>query len=458
MSGQGESRPVVDPAPYVAVELGAATPRDSAPVRATYTKVAIAFHWLIALCIVAQLALGWRLHDIPSQPARFAAFQLHKSIGLTILLLSVGRLASRLAHSPPAHLPLPRWQRLVAELVHWGFYVVMIGLPLTGWIIISTSKLSVPTMFWGVVRWPALPSLGSLAADDKASWNSYAGDIHYVLALATVAMLAMHVAAVVKHQLVDRDDTFARMAPRARPGFREVRLWGAFVAAVALGLVVTSPSSRPARMLTPASGSAHTPGAAPSAFVPPVEAVTALPAATATHATQKGPAAPLDWEMTRGKLDFTTSWSGALVKGGFGRWDAEILFSPGKLAQSRIAVRIDIRSVTTRDAQQTEALPGSDWFDAAQFPAASFSSTSIRSLGGNRYEARGDLTLRGVKRPLIVPFQVTITGDRAAASGGFSLDRTLFGIGQGEWLATDQIPANVTVSFSLQARTKLSEK
>jgi cytochrome b561/polyisoprenoid-binding protein YceI len=439
-----------------------ASPQGTAPGSASYTKVAIAFHWVIALCIVAQLALGWRLHDVPSGAARYATFQLHKSIGLSILLLSIGRLAWRLVHSSPAPAPLPRWQRLAADLVHWGFYGVMIGLPLTGWIMISASRLPVPTMFWGVIRWPSLPGFGPLAVDERASWDAYAGGVHQVLAWATVAMLVIHVAGVLKHQVIDRDDTFAHMVPGARSGGREVRLWGALLAVIAaavLGLTVTPRASLPAGLAPHGSVVAHAPIALRSVSISPVDvAAVPLPPTPPGTATPNGPEVPLEWKVTRGKLDFATSWSGAPVKGGFSGWDAEIIFSPERLAQSHISVRINILSVTTQEAQQTEALPTSDWFDAEQFPTASFRSTSIKALGGNRYQAKGDLTLRGVKRPLVLPFEVAIADDQASAKGSFSLDRTAFGVGQGEWLATDQIPAKISVSFSLQARTKSTRR
>lgn len=456
MSAQDDPGAPAADMPETTREPLAVPPPDPDPAARRYTKVAIVLHWLIALSIVAQLVLGWRLHAIPSGAARFGMFQLHKSIGLTILLLSLARLGWRVAHRPPAHLPLPHSQRAAADMVHWGLYGIMIGLPLTGWIMISTSKLPVPTMFWGVIRWPSLPGLGGLAAEGRASWNAYASGGHQLLAWLTVAMLALHVAAVLKHQLLDRDETFARMIPRAQGGAREVRFWGvlaAIAAAVAFGLVVSPRATRPAGVPHRSSGSEAGPVARPlpapakaqETIVPPVP----LPIATATPGAAPG---ALGWTVTRGKLDFATSWSGVPVKGGFARWDADILFSPERLDQSRVTVRIDILSVTAEEPQQAEALPTSDWLDGERFPSARFRSTSIVSLGGNRYQARGQLTLRGVAGPLTLPFEVVISGDRASAKGSFPLDRTAFGVGQGEWLATDQIPARVTVGFSLQAK------
>ena len=116
-----------------------------APVRdASYARVAIVLHWLIALLLLAQIGLGFSLAGLPPSPARGVVIGLHKSIGITILLLSLLRLGWRLTHKPPPHLPMPRWQGIAAAVVHWSFYVVTIGLPLTGWIMVSSSPIAMP--------------------------------------------------------------------------------------------------------------------------------------------------------------------------------------------------------------------------------------------------------------------------------------------------------------------------
>ena len=97
-------------------------------------------------------------------PQSFAVTQLHKSIGITILLLSLIRLGWRLTNPPPPEPPtLAPWERMLSQVVHWGFYFVMIAMPLTGWLMVSASKTAIPTvLFWTVLlaehpgrsRWP----------------------------------------------------------------------------------------------------------------------------------------------------------------------------------------------------------------------------------------------------------------------------------------------------------------
>ena len=114
-----------------------------------YAPVAILLHWLIAALIVLQIVLAGRMEG-KLTPESFAVTQLHKSIGISILLLSLARLAWRLLNPPP---PMPEslapWERRLAKLTHAGFYGVMIAMPLTGWIMVSTSRLAIPTLlFW----------------------------------------------------------------------------------------------------------------------------------------------------------------------------------------------------------------------------------------------------------------------------------------------------------------------
>ena len=101
-----------------------------------------------------------------------------------------------------------------------------------------------------------------------------------------------------------------------------------------------------------------------------------------------------------------------------------------------------------------ELLPSGDWFAVDQFPKATFTATKFTKTGENRYRADGQVSIKGVTKPASLPFRLTIEGDRATMTGQTTLDRTAFGIGQGEFGATDQIPAAVTVQVSLKARRK----
>ena len=206
-----------------------------APIgRNRYATGAILLHWIIALAIVAQVSLAWRFGDDHS-PTGFALTQLHKSIGITVLLLSLIRLGWRLVNPPPPEPPgLAVWEKVASQIVHWAFYAVMIGMPLTGWIMVSASKTQIPTLLFGVVPWPNIPGIGGLAPPAKHIWNSIGHTGHSALALGFYGLFVLHVGGALKHQFFDRDaPILPRMAPGAAPG----RWWEPRLALIALAVI-----------------------------------------------------------------------------------------------------------------------------------------------------------------------------------------------------------------------------
>jgi polyisoprenoid-binding protein YceI len=191
----------------------------------------------------------------------------------------------------------------------------------------------------------------------------------------------------------------------------------------------------------------------PPAEAPAITAQTAPLAAAPPLAAPAAPAGPVRWTVARGStIGFTTAWSGEPIEGRFERWRADILFSPDALERSRVTVTIDTSSVDTGDQQRDASLPTADWLDAGAHPKAVFTANRFERAGEGRFVAHGRLTLRGISRPLDLPFRLKIDGDRAEVAGVTSLDRTTFGVGQGEWTSTEQIPAKVKVSVNLKAR------
>lgn len=176
---------------------------------ASYTAVAKFLHWLIALIIIVQIPAGMIMHSLEFSDTKFTMYQLHKSFGLTVLALSLVRLGWRLTHKAP---PLPPHmttsERVLARITHVAFYVLIIGIPLTGWLMVSASTTGIPTKLFFVVPIPHLP-----VPVGEAGAEFWAG-VHELLAKATIGLLVLHIGAALKHHLRDRDDVLLRMLPQ----------------------------------------------------------------------------------------------------------------------------------------------------------------------------------------------------------------------------------------------------
>jgi cytochrome b561 len=173
------------------------------PYDRRYHGVAIAFHWTIAALIIANLAIGL-LHESLLK----GTMGLHKSIGLTVLVLTLGRVAWRLAHRPP---PLPGniapLERGVAHATHWTLYLLMLAMPLTGWAMVSGGPVRRPLAWFGLFDVPYLPV--APATSDAA------GNAHGLLGWLMLALVVLHVAAALRHRFVLKDQVLARMLPHA---------------------------------------------------------------------------------------------------------------------------------------------------------------------------------------------------------------------------------------------------
>ena len=180
-----------------------------------YGAVAMTLHWVIAAMILFMAGLGFFMTRLEETDERtFPLFQLHKSIGLTILMLSLLRLGWRLANPIPA-LPsgMSAWERFAARGVHVLFYVLMVAIPLMGWATVSAAPLAVPTVWFGLFEWPHMPFLADLPRAEKRMIEEPLAVTHSLLAVAMLGLVALHAAAALKHQFRDTDDVLKRMLP-----------------------------------------------------------------------------------------------------------------------------------------------------------------------------------------------------------------------------------------------------
>lgn len=438
--------------------LGKTISHEKAPPmntqRTRYSTVAIILHWIIAGALLFQIILGNSMEG-PRDAARFSIYQLHKSIGITILLLTLVRIAWRITNRPPPlSSTLKWWERRLARFTHSGFYALLLAFPLSGWLIVSTSKIAVPTRLFGVVPWPHIPVADALRRPvHKISELS-----HELLVYGTLALIALHIAGALKHHFVDKDAELDRMIPGVKAGrWLEPRLILIGVAAIGLFAAASTfpwTAKTAAHLSAPtvstvASAPASIGKTEPLVKVEPVIETAPLVEPAAVKAEIKSD----EWIVQKGgsSLGFATTWSGTAINGGFGDWRAKIKFDPAALATSAVLVSINMTSVTASDGQVQSALTGSDWFDTAAHSQATFSATSFSAKGGDRFVANGTLMLRGISQPLSLPFTLKIDRDGATMRGSATIDRIKFGVGQGDWKATSDVPANVSVSIKIKA-------
>lgn len=177
--------------------------------QARYNTVAIILHWLSAMLILCMIPYGFFMEDLP-EAMRGDAIGLHKAIGITVLGLSLFRLVWRLLNPPPA-LPVgvAGWERSAAKLLHLVFYVLIIGMPLTGWLM-SSASAKYPIGFFGLGTIPFLPMPEGI--DPKATAHDFK-ELHELFAFAAIALIALHVGALIKHLRVDKTPLLYRMLP-----------------------------------------------------------------------------------------------------------------------------------------------------------------------------------------------------------------------------------------------------
>jgi cytochrome b561/polyisoprenoid-binding protein YceI len=338
------------------------------------------FHWLLAVLILAQVALGltakgWRL-----SPTKLDLFVWHKSLGILILALVGLRLAWRLANPVPGYPPaMPAWEGIAARFAHFLLYLLMLALPFSGWIIQSASDVPF-RIFW------QLP-LPALVGPSEATTDLAKG-VHFWLFVAIGVVLAGHIGAALRHHFLLRDDVLRRML---------------FVVAL-------------------------------MAFAPPLLAA--------------------DWRMdaAASRLEFIASFEKNPAPGIFKTFDVKMSFDAEKPQGGSLDVSIQASSADMKVREVNDAIRGPEWFDFARFPQAGFRSTDLRRVEQGRYVARGTLTLKGVQQAVEVPFTWSGKGDAALLEGELTVKRATFGIGTGEWAATDVIGPDVKIRFRVSLR------
>jgi len=158
------------------------------------------------------------------------------------------------------------------------------------------------------------------------------------------------------------------------------------------------------------------------------------------------------WQIvpTESTLTFTATQNGSPVTGSFTKFSGDIHFDPNLLDKSTIRIVVDMNSVTTSYALVAQTLKMQDWFDVKDFPQAIFQANKLTKTGDNTYQAAGTLTLRGKTEPIVLNFTTqNLDTPKAQAKGSTTIQRTVFGVGQGDWSTTKEIKDDVQINFQL---------
>jgi len=391
--------------------------------------VAITLHWVIAAAILLNLGIGlwmvWAIDSSELQAGAVSAFQLHKSIGLAVLVLSLIRLAWRLLYPPP---PLPvavrGWERALAAITHWLFYGLMIGLPLSGWLYVSAqwrgaAPFNIPTLWFGLFEVPHLFGLSDSSAALRQQAAAISLNIHGAMALTLIFLLVLHVAAALKHHFLQHDGILARMLP-----------WLAVRGAKASGPQRPTASSL-AAAVTVLLLAVLLLFYGVTARLVPVEITEpgSLSGKLQQLVGESGVTAR-EWQVAAdiSHIHFEGVHAGRAFKGHFAEWQAAIHLDSQRPEKSFIAAVVATASASDGVPLHDRSLPQSEWFDVANHPYATYRSTAIESVGDNSYVVSGMLTIKG-HTVALAPLELVIEGDKLTIAGLVELDRTAVDLG-----------------------------
>jgi cytochrome b561/polyisoprenoid-binding protein YceI len=382
----------------------------------SYGLVARLFHWATALVILAAFSLGIYGSNLPlgsddALAAKASVFSWHKTLGIVAFFLGAARIlwAVTQPHPAPLH-PERRLETALASTVHWALYLSLVIVPLSGWVHHAATSGFAPILWPLGQGLPFVPKSESVAA--------LAGAMHWVFTKVLGLSILLHVAGALKHALIDRDATLARM-----------------LRGVAAG--------KPARVgVVPVVGAVvlfALGGIGALALVPPVP----------EPAARIDTAQPGNWQVESGTLALSVQQLGQPVSGQFNQWAAQIMFDPAATLGNRVEVTVDLLSL--RLGSVSSQAMGPEFLDAAVNPLARFIADIVATPEG--WQAIGRLSLSGADVPVTLPFTLDLQGDQATMQGSVTLDRRDFGIGA-TYADESTVGFAVQIDVALTARRK----
>ena len=389
-----------------------------------YGLIAKAFHWVIAYLVLGLIPVGLGMGMIPNSPLKFEIYAMHKSFGLLVLFLGIGRLLWRFITPAPDHLENHKpWERALAGASHVWLYICIFGMPLSGWLMSSAGEFPVP--FFGI-QMPAL--LGK----NEGLGNLFF-QIHQILAYTLLFILALHIAGALKHHIFDRDETLKRMT------------WSRAGILTVISLVLLAGSSYALSGLalfkefTAPRGEEQTAEQQPVTVDSSVVDTSSLPANGWAIVPAKS---KIQFKTTLYNAEFTTDLPDVT---------GDIVFNPDDLAKSNVKVRVGTKDISSGDTERDSTMKGADWLDSENYPDIWFVSDKFEKADDGNYVAVGTLSVKGKTMPLILPFTLELQDKTAHMVATVTVSRLDFGIGEGSWSDEQTVGHNVTIFIDLTA-------
>lgn len=157
-------------------------------------------------------------------------------------------------------------------------------------------------------------------------------------------------------------------------------------------------------------------------------------------------------------VTFAYKQMGVPLDGKFNKFAAQLAFDPAKIAKAQARIDIDVASIDTGSTEANDEVVGKLWFNAKTYPVASFVSTGLKALGGNRYEATGKLSIKGREQEVKAPVMFQLAGNRGTFEGSFTIKRLDYAIGEGEWTDVGTVANEIQIKFHLVVKAAPSKK
>lgn len=397
----------------------------------TYNFLARQFHWILASLLIVMFALGWTMSDLPLSKTKLDFYAWHKWLGIIILALALLRLGWRLMSKAPAssNTPsIPGYMNKAAKLGHLVLYLLLMVVPLIGWLRSSTAGFQ-------VVLFEKIPLPDLLGKNEALSRQL--SELHEILAIVLLIVIIGHIAAVILHHLHFKDPVLQRMKPAIwHKALLVIALLGG--AAFFTNYTIINPpvkTEQPEKHSTNEKTDSST--------------VSSQPTDTSTEH---------GWVIDKSdsKLEFTATQKSAPTTGEFKNYEIKkLIFDPQNPAAAEVEIAIETGSISLSNTLVEQTLKSSSWFDVDEFPNATFKARNFKHQTDNNYKLNGELTIKGITQKLPVSLSIkTIdkTSEKPASlkvEGTATIKRLNYQIGQGEWASTETINDEVILKINI---------